>query len=138
MLGNITKENAGIKMISKEIQFPLDTTHRFKHLKTLDEGTNIYSFNYSLALGLIVNDPQVLVIPACLFHMFNPISVPDLKKVQVGDLIQVTVDPNDPLYKAWEGPEDQILDENYSKIFAVESKELDLEGLEVIVALPSV
>lgn len=121
-------------MPDNEITVPVTEDPCFKFERELNGSTKLFTLDYLPHIGLLSPDPSALLIPAMAFQLFNPNSLPNANMVQVGDLIQVSSDPNDPIYKAWNPPAEYRIEEGYSKMFKVKYLTEDALGFPCFIA----
>jgi hypothetical protein len=117
-----------------EISIPVETNPRFKFERELSQSTNIFSLEYGPQVGLLSPNPKALLLPGMALQLFNPSSLEHLNRANVGDLIQISCDPNHEYYKAWNPPEIYRVEEGFSRMYRIRFVEMDCMGFPNIVA----
>lgn len=120
-------------MAENEISVAVERDRKFfERIDTLEGGTQIFKFEHAPHLGLLSPEPRILLIPGEALRIFNPPSIDDLKLVKEGDLVQVTSDPNHPVYVAWNPSEEYQIPEGFSRTMQVKFVTEDTNKLPVL------
>jgi len=96
--------------------------------------TSNYILEHQPQYGLIVNEPDVLVMVGRAYDTFNPSSMPDMQGVKKGDIIETYCDNTTDIYQRWNPPEIYQIQDNYMRNFEVRLVVQDRKGLPVILA----
>ena len=121
-------------MANNQVSIPVEEKPRLVFQKDLEGGKKLYSFDWSPQYGLFNADPALIVLPAMTMQLFNPSSLTNCENIAVGDFLQVSVDPELPLYKEINPPKEYKLTEFYTNMFIVTRKEIDPGGYPIIIA----
>lgn len=116
------------------IAIPFEEESRFKFERELDNKTNIWSFNCQPHLGLInPGENMAFMLPGFCSQLFNTSAVAELRKVRNGDLINISVDVEHPIYRAWAPSPDFALEKGFSKLFRVRFQADDVLGFPILI-----
>ena len=121
-------------MAENEITVPVETDPRLKFERELGGNTKVFSFDHLPHVGLLSPNPTALLVPAMAFACFNPASLEAAALVNVGDLIQVSSNPDHEIYRAWNPPDEYKIEKGFSRMYRVRLTSTDAMGYPIFVA----
>ena len=100
----------------------------------LDADTNVYNFKHVPHLGLISPEPKSIMIPTMAIAGFNHSSLKALESMNEGDMLDVTSDPDNKVYKQWNPPDIFAIKKGFRKMYKIRTLISDSLGFPLIVA----
>ena len=132
-LGVIINEETGIDMDGNFIEVDPELEPRFKKIKDLPGGTQLFEYSHVPHLAAMAPGMKTIVIIGKAFSIFNESALEHLKQAKTGDLIQVTVDLNHEVWSAWKPAEDYIPAAGFHKLARARFVGADPNGCPFII-----
>lgn len=121
-------------MAQNDIFLMAEEEPRLTFKQELDSETNMFDFRHVPHLGLIAPDPDSILIPTMAIAGFNHSSLPALELMKEGDILDVSSDPDNPIYKQWNPPDLFKIEKGFRKLYKVRILIPDSLGFPLIVA----
>lgn len=121
---------------NNEIKIDIEDTPRFTLDDELGNGRRIFTYRHSPQYALLATADPTILIPGLAFAAFNKSSMDMLKMVREGDTIQVSADPMNEIYQAWNPPDEYKVWKGYEQSFRVKIQKDDAMGFPMLVGEP--